>query len=47
MDIDYGDAYFKIGNYTQSNANREGNKANDPDNYGEVVVYDYDLDHTN
>ncbi|WP_305070344.1 MULTISPECIES: carbohydrate-binding protein [unclassified Flagellimonas] len=47
MDIDYGDAYFKIGNYTQSNANREGSSANDPDNYGEVVVYDYDLDHTN
>ncbi len=45
LDRDYGDAYFKIGNYTQSNANVEGSQANNSNNYGEVVVYDYDLDH--
>ncbi len=47
LDRAYGDAYFKIGNYTQSNANVEGSQANKPNNYGEVVVYDYDLDHKN
>ena len=45
LDRDYGDAYFKIGNYTQSNADREGEFADHPDNYGEVVVYDYWIDH--
>lgn len=45
MDRSYGDAYFKIGNYTQSNADREGEYADHPDNYGEVVVYDYWIDH--
>ncbi|MCQ3830676.1 polysaccharide lyase family 7 protein [Microbulbifer elongatus] len=45
MDRSYGDAYFKIGNYTQSNADREGDLADHPDNYGEVVVYDYWIDH--
>ena len=45
MDRNYGDAYFRIGNYTQSNANREGSQTNNPNNYGEVVVFDYDLEH--
>ncbi|WP_304439089.1 polysaccharide lyase family 7 protein [Microbulbifer sp. Q7] len=45
MDRDYGEAYFKIGNYTQSNADREGEFADHPDNYGEVVVYDFWIDH--
>ncbi|MCP8899701.1 polysaccharide lyase family 7 protein [Gilvimarinus xylanilyticus] len=45
MDRSYGDAYFKIGNYTQSNADREGSATGDPDNYGEVVVYDFWVDH--
>ncbi|MBU2886204.1 discoidin domain-containing protein [Gilvimarinus agarilyticus] len=45
MDRSYGEAYFKIGNYTQSNADKEGSETGDPDNYGEVVVYDYWVDH--
>ena len=45
MDRDYGDAYFRIGNYTQSNADREGSQTDNPNNYGEVIVYDYDLEH--
>ncbi|UTF58973.1 polysaccharide lyase family 7 protein [Gilvimarinus sp. DA14] len=45
MDRSYGDAYFKIGNYTQSNADHEGSATGDPDNYGEVVVYDFWVDH--
>lgn len=45
MDINYGDAYFKIGNYTQSNADREGSYTDNPNNYGEVVVYDFWVDH--
>jgi len=40
MDKYYGEAYFKIGNYTQSNTAREGNKSDDLMNYGEVVVFD-------
>ncbi|MEO9511790.1 MAG: polysaccharide lyase family 7 protein [Flavobacteriaceae bacterium] len=42
MDKDYDDAYFKIGNYTQSNYDIEGNRSN---NYGEVIVYDYFVEH--
>ncbi len=45
MDIDYGDAYFKAGNYTQSNPGEEGSDTDDPDNYGEVIVYDLYVDH--
>ncbi|MBY6189227.1 polysaccharide lyase family 7 protein [Microbulbifer agarilyticus] len=45
MDRSYGDAYFKIGNYTQSNAEQEGEFADHPDNYGEVVVYDFWINH--
>ncbi|AWB66140.1 translation initiation factor SUI1 [Saccharobesus litoralis] len=45
MDRSYGDAYFKIGNYTQSNSDKEGSYTNHPDNYGEVVVYDFWVDH--
>jgi|GEM_PF-3046528 len=45
MDIDYDDAYFKVGNYTQSNPTKEGDDTDDPDNYGEVVVYDMYVDH--
>jgi len=46
MDISYGDAYFKAGNYTQSNPEREGSDTNHPNNYGEVVLYDMVVDHT-
>ncbi|BFM19330.1 polysaccharide lyase family 7 protein [Gilvimarinus japonicus] len=45
MDRSYGEAYFKIGNYTQSNAEQEGSETGKSDNYGEVVVYDYWVDH--
>ena len=41
MDINYDQTYFKIGNYTQSNPDREGNDTDDPNNYGEVYVYDF------
>ncbi|AWB65718.1 hypothetical protein C2869_04355 [Saccharobesus litoralis] len=45
MDLSYGESYFKIGNYTQSNSEKEGSYTDDPDNYGEVVVYDFWVDH--
>lgn len=45
MDRDYGDAYFKIGNYTQSNPDREGSQTGKSNNYGEVVVYDFYVKH--
>lgn len=40
MDLSYGEAYFKIGNYTQSNSDEEGSETDTINNYGEVVVYD-------
>jgi len=45
MDLDYDQSYFKIGNYTQSNADKEGSETDNPNNYGEVVVYDFWVDH--
>ncbi|QWX84730.1 carbohydrate-binding protein [Cellulophaga sp. HaHaR_3_176] len=45
MDIDYDQSYFKIGNYTQSNAEEEGSATGNSNNYGEVVVYDFFVDH--
>jgi len=45
MDLDYDQSYFKVGNYTQSNADKEGDYTDDKDNYGEVVVYDFWVDH--
>ncbi|KAB1069766.1 carbohydrate-binding protein [Tamlana haliotis] len=45
MDRDYGEAYFKIGNYTQSNAEKEGSETGKSNNYGEVVIYDYYVEH--
>jgi len=45
MDLNYDETYFKIGNYTQSNAEREGSDTDDPSNYGEVVVYDFFVEH--
>ena len=45
MDKDYDESYFKIGNYTQSNADKEGSYTDDSSNYGEVVVYDFWVDH--
>ncbi len=45
MDLDYDESYFKIGNYTQSNAEKEGDETDKADNYGEVVVYDFWVDH--
>ena len=45
MNLDYDESYFKVGNYTQSNADEEGDYTDDEDNYGEVVVYDFWVDH--
>ncbi|OBQ55875.1 discoidin domain-containing protein [Tamlana sp. s12] len=45
MDLNYDQTYFKVGNYTQSNPEREGDNTDDPDNYGEVLVYDFLVDH--
>jgi hypothetical protein len=45
MDLNYDETYFKVGNYTQSNADKEGSDTDDPNNYGEVVVYDFFVEH--
>ena len=45
MNKSYDDAYFKIGNYTQSNADKEGSYADKSSNYGEVYVYDFWVKH--
>ncbi|MEQ9304733.1 MAG: polysaccharide lyase family 7 protein, partial [Marinoscillum sp.] len=45
MDLNYDQSYFKVGNYTQSNADQEGSDTDDPDNYGEVYVYDFFVRH--
>jgi len=45
MDLDYDQSYFKVGNYTQSNADKEGDYTDHEDNYGEVEVYDFWVNH--
>ena len=45
MDLNYDQSYFKVGNYTQSNADKEGSDTDDPNNYGEVLVYDFFVEH--
>ncbi len=45
MNKNYDKSYFKIGNYTQSNSEEEGSKTGKSNNYGEVVVYDFYVDH--
>ena len=45
MDLNYDQSYFKIGNYTQSNSDKEGSDTNDPNNYGEVLVYNFSVSH--
>lgn len=45
MDLNYDQSYFKIGNYTQSNPDKEGSYTDDPNNYGEVAVYDFWVQH--
>ncbi len=45
LDLNYDEAYFKAGNYTQSNPDEEEGDTNNPDNYGEVIVYDLVIDH--
>ncbi|CAM3039627.1 polysaccharide lyase family 7 protein [Vibrio rarus] len=45
MDRNYDKAYFKIGNYTQSNPGAEGDYTDDPQDYGEVIVYDFMVSH--
>ncbi|WP_066223086.1 polysaccharide lyase family 7 protein [Formosa haliotis] len=46
LDLNYDQSYFKVGNYTQSNAKEEGDDTNDPNNYGEVLVYDFTVQHS-
>jgi hypothetical protein len=46
LDLNYDESYFKIGNYTQSNADKEGADTDNPANYGEVWVYDFFVQHT-
>lgn len=44
--LDYDDAYFKAGAYTQSNCDTEGSaKICNSDNYGEVTVYNAIITH--
>lgn len=45
MDRNYGESYFKVGNYTQSNPEEEGSDTDNPNNYGEVLVYDFTVEH--
>lgn len=49
MTKSYGEAYFKAGNYTQSNKDKEGDQAcatlSSCNNYGEVVLYDLGVLH--
>ncbi|WP_305852409.1 polysaccharide lyase family 7 protein [Lutibacter sp. A64] len=45
MDLNYDQSYFKVGNYTQSNAVEEGSDTDNPENYGEVLVYDFFVKH--
>ncbi|RXP56150.1 T9SS C-terminal target domain-containing protein [Lutibacter sp. HS1-25] len=45
MDLNYDQSYFKVGNYTQSNADEEGSDTDNPNNYGEVLVYDFSVNH--
>lgn len=45
MDLNYDESYFKVGNYTQSNADKEESDTDDPNNYGEVLVYDFFVKH--
>ncbi|MGJ8744596.1 Ig-like domain-containing protein [Polaribacter sp.] len=45
LDLNYDETYFKVGNYTQSNPDEEGSDTNDPENYGEVLVYDFSVKH--
>ena len=45
MNLTYDQSYFKVGNYTQSNSQKEGADTDNANNYGEVVVYDFFVDH--
>jgi uncharacterized protein YjdB len=45
MDLNYDESYFKVGNYTQSNADKEGSDTDNPNNYGEVLVYNFFVEH--
>ncbi|WP_434035743.1 polysaccharide lyase family 7 protein [Formosa sp. 4Alg 33] len=45
MDLEYDQSYFKVGNYTQSNPKDEGDDTGKPENYGEVLVYDFSVVH--
>jgi hypothetical protein len=45
MDLNYDQSYFKIGNYTQSNPEKEGVNTDNVNNYGEVLVYNFSVQH--
>ena len=45
MNLNYDQSYFKIGNYTQSNPEKEGSETDKASNYGEVLVYDFIAQH--
>lgn len=45
LDLNYDETYFKVGNYTQSNAEKEGSDTDKANNYGEVLVYDFSVTH--
>jgi len=45
LDLDYDQTYFKVGNYCQSNADTEEDSYGRSDNYCEVYVYGFDVNH--
>ena len=45
LDLDYDQTYFKVGNYCQSNADTEGSSYGRSDNYCQVYVYGFDVNH--
>ncbi len=45
LNLNYSNAYFKAGAYTQSNCSKEGPALCSDDNYGEVIVYQVTVAH--
>lgn len=45
MNLNYNQSYFKVGNYTQSNSEKEGADTDNVNNYGEVIVFDFFAKH--
>ncbi len=44
LDLDYDETYFKVGNYAQTNLEREGSSAGS-NNYSQVYVYAFNVNH--